>query len=133
MRLYIFLISLAVVLVGCASVPKLTTDAKHIPDGVYIPNPKKVFFAGFTIDVKGDRFKMQDFTDVLSDQQPNPATGVIRKSAERFEFVDHGNVISVWFLGSLNGSPVLWSQDGFERCRKGEESKPLDILYLRKA
>jgi hypothetical protein len=128
MKTLIALIALSVA--GCSSAPNIASDLARIPDGRYVQDPKKGWYAGTTIDVRGDKFSSQAFTDVLREKAIEPVTGTIRKDGTRYFFMHSGEISSVWILARSRGKPALWSEEGFDRWKESKEVAPQDVLYL---
>ena len=121
-----------VVLSSCASGPRIDTSAAQIPDGRYVPDPKKLWYAGAIIEVRGDKFSYQRFTDVLGDKSIEPVTGSIKKERDRFVFSREGKPWAVWMLARARGRAALWSREGYERWKAGQKAESHDVLYLEK-
>jgi hypothetical protein len=132
MKSFLPLLAVLLVLNGCSSVPEIDATAAHIPDGRYVPDPKKTWYAGAIIEVHGDQFSYQRFSDVLEDKPIEPVTGSIQKEGDRFVFRTGGTTWAVWILASARGRPALWSVDGYERWKAGKKAEPDDVLYLEK-
>ena len=127
--------NLLFVLVLCLSVacgvkqkPK-SANAVRPPDGIYGPNPAIAWFAGEVIDITGDDFHYEYFSDCLPG--PPPLTGRI-KVLEDHIHLDHPNVPNPERIADvLDGKPVLWTKNAYQLWKTTGEIDEIGILYFR--
>lgn len=117
---------------GCSSVPSIVSDQSCIPDGHYIPNPKKILYAGAFVEIRGTVFTYEYFTDAVPETPIPPVTGTIKKEGRHFVFERAGSAWRIWLLGTIHGRPVLWPEESYEQWKATRRRESLDdVLYLK--
>jgi hypothetical protein len=124
-------LALALGLSLCAAVgAENASKVVHPPDGRYVPDPSKHWYAGEIITINGASFHYSYFTDALPG--PPDRTGTIKFFADHI-LLDQRDVPNPERIpGVLDGVPVLWTKEGFTEWKKTGNVKELCVLYLRK-
>jgi hypothetical protein len=97
-------------------------------DGTYVPNPKHSWYAGEVIVIAGAKFQWSYFTDDLA-HAPQDRKGPIRFFSDHIVLDEPHITKPKRIPGVVDGVPVLWEPEAYEKWKKTGKVDDLGILF----